>query len=60
MGKIKCLIFTPNIALTYESTILHEIVDFIQNLNSKREKRLTLKNNKPYNIENELLSLLNS
>ena len=60
IGKIKCLIFIPNIALTYDSTILYQIIKFISNLNSKRENRLTLKNNKPYDIENELLRLVNS
>ena len=60
MKKINCLIFTPKIALTFESTILNDIVEFIQFQNSKRESRLTLKNNKPYDIEDELLKLISN
>lgn len=60
MEKIKCLIFTPKIALSFESTILYDIIEFIQIQNSKRERRLTLRNNKPYDIEIELLKLINN
>ena len=56
--KIKCLIFTPKIAFTFDLTILNDIIEFIQIQNSKREKPLTLKNNKPYDIEKNLLNLL--
>ena len=56
--KIKCLIFSPKIALTFDLTILNEIIEFIQIQNSKREEYLTLKNNKPYDIEKELFNLL--
>jgi hypothetical protein len=60
MEKIKCLIFTPKMGLSFESTILNDIIEFIQIQNSKRERRLTLKNNKPYDIEIELLKLINN
>lgn len=55
--KIKCLIFTPKIALTFDSRIYHDIVEFLHIQNSKRERNLTLKNNKPYDIETELSKL---
>lgn len=57
MEKINCIIFTPKIGLTFDSRILHEIIEFIHNQNSKREKILTLKNNKPFDIEKELIRL---
>jgi predicted RecB family nuclease len=60
MKKINCLIFTPKMGLSFESTILNDIIEFIQIQNSKRERRLTLKNNKPYDIEIELLKLINN
>lgn len=58
MENIKCLTFTPKKAFMYESTPLGDIVKLIQTPNSKREQKLTLKNNKPYNIEEELLNLI--
>lgn len=56
--KIKCLIFTPKIALKYDPDILNDIIKFIQIENSKRGRRLTLKNNKPYDIEENILKLI--
>ena len=57
INKIECTVYTPNVSITFKSTIINDIIKFVKIENSKRRKELTLKRN-PKNIERELLKLI--
>ncbi len=55
--KIKCIIYCPDLALSFKPNIAEDILQFIHNLNLTRQSRLMLNHKKPYDYETELKKL---
>ncbi len=59
IDKIKCIIYSPNLALSFTSNITEDIIKFVHTINSKRQSKLKLKE-KTNDFEIELHRILNS